>query len=352
MKYIVMECHPAYAILMDEASNIRKAANLHYEVGQTVSDPILMEEAEETSAPKISVIVRRTAAIAACLAVVAAGGYQYYAKNLKAESVVTILTEAEFRMGLNQKGEVVYLKSTNDSAAEILENYSAKGKDNRTVANELLEIEKQKGYLSDGDSVEVSIEAESKKSYDSLKNELETGIAQLHLTPNVRTEDVPQPPIAPPVKPDPKNDAGDPPVPPAEPVKPIHEGEDTPTLPTVDEKPQPDHQQPPTPKDGETPPPTPPAKTDGNTPPEAPDGKTPPKVGEGDEVVPPVPPVPEQPPVKPEEPAEKPEPLPHPPLHEILPTEDEINIAPPIAPEIDEPTPILNDITETETQIP
>lgn len=48
MNYLVMECHEAYAILMDEESRFFHAANLHYTVGQTVTSPILMQQ--ETAA--------------------------------------------------------------------------------------------------------------------------------------------------------------------------------------------------------------------------------------------------------------------------------------------------------------
>ena len=44
MKYIVMECHPSYAVLLDEEGRFVKAANLHYETGQTVCEPVLMRE--------------------------------------------------------------------------------------------------------------------------------------------------------------------------------------------------------------------------------------------------------------------------------------------------------------------
>ena len=46
MKYLVMECHAGYAVLMDEASRFVRAANLHYEIGQTVTDPVLMTETQ------------------------------------------------------------------------------------------------------------------------------------------------------------------------------------------------------------------------------------------------------------------------------------------------------------------
>ena len=58
MKYVVMECHTAYAILMDEDSRFVKAANLNYEVGQTVENPVLMESFKQTKTAKLITIKR------------------------------------------------------------------------------------------------------------------------------------------------------------------------------------------------------------------------------------------------------------------------------------------------------
>ena len=44
MSYLVMECRRSYAVLLDQEGRFVKAANLRYEVGQTVLDPVLLEE--------------------------------------------------------------------------------------------------------------------------------------------------------------------------------------------------------------------------------------------------------------------------------------------------------------------
>ena len=63
MKYMVMECRPSYAILLDEEGCFKKAANLHYEVGQIVEEPVLMRDG--AAAPGgFPVWVRGTAAAA------------------------------------------------------------------------------------------------------------------------------------------------------------------------------------------------------------------------------------------------------------------------------------------------
>ena len=74
MKYVVMECHEGYAVLMDEGAGFVHAANLHYTVGQTVTNPVLMHEAEAEPVQKRITMKKLMpiAAAAACAAVVSA----------------------------------------------------------------------------------------------------------------------------------------------------------------------------------------------------------------------------------------------------------------------------------------
>ena len=44
MNYLVMECHTSYAVLLDEDGRFVKSANLNYEIGQTVRNPVLMRD--------------------------------------------------------------------------------------------------------------------------------------------------------------------------------------------------------------------------------------------------------------------------------------------------------------------
>ena len=43
MNYLVMEVHPAYAVVLDEEGRFLKAANLHYQVGDTVHEIIALQ---------------------------------------------------------------------------------------------------------------------------------------------------------------------------------------------------------------------------------------------------------------------------------------------------------------------
>ena len=73
MKYLVMETHPAYAVVLDERGRFLRAANLRYQVGQTVEDVVELRPSEPRRRPRAF----WAAAAAACL-LLAAGGYWGY----------------------------------------------------------------------------------------------------------------------------------------------------------------------------------------------------------------------------------------------------------------------------------
>lgn len=234
MKYVVMECHEAYAVLMDEDSAFVKAANLHYEVGQTVTQPILMND-ETAEKRRSKVFITRFAAAAACLMLLAGGGYYHYSKNYKVYSTVVISSDANIRMYLNEKGKVIRIKSDNQLGNELLKDYDGKGKDKLTAANEIIELGISKGIISDGDTVDVYVSGKDPGSVKEFKESLKKSSAGLDLNVNVVDESEtpaavtvieptkPAEPIEPP-KPDATAAApADPIKPPAEPAAPEHE---------------------------------------------------------------------------------------------------------------------------------
>lgn len=186
MKYIVMECHGGYAVLMDEAARFVKAANMHYEVGQTVTDPVLMEaKPEKSHSPNITVI-RRFAAAAAGLAIFAGVGYSYYYSNLKPHSTVVICSDADICLSLNRKGTVIRASSSDPAGNDVLDEYDYKGKDKLEVAGDILELEMSKGYINSGDTVRMYVSSESPQKSGDYKTELEDGIKGLDLKISVR----------------------------------------------------------------------------------------------------------------------------------------------------------------------
>ena len=193
MNYLVMECHEAYAILMDEESRFFHAANLHYTVGQTVTSPILMQQEtaaeqpeERSTSARIRRIVMRVSAAAACLVLAAGAGYFHYVRHYKPESVVVLNSDANIKMYLNKEGKVVKLKSENQAGDALLESYDGLRKNKVTVAHELLALQIASGSISDGDTVDVYISAQDADAYDTFKTEFESDISKLNLHVNVQ----------------------------------------------------------------------------------------------------------------------------------------------------------------------
>ena len=104
MSYLVMECHPGYAVLLDEEGRFLKAANLHYEVGQTVYHPVLMKETPEKKRHAIRWVSGIVAA-AACFLLFF--GFFYYQNYLKPYSFIYLTINPEVQMDLNRQGTVV-----------------------------------------------------------------------------------------------------------------------------------------------------------------------------------------------------------------------------------------------------
>lgn len=189
MKYIVMECHKGYAVLMDEESRYMKAANLRYSVGQTVTSPVLMEYGAEEER-RISFYATRFAAAAACLALAVSAGSFYYTRNFKTHSTVLISAKTNIRMDLNKKGEVLHISGGDAAADELLKDYNGKGKDKLTAANEILDMEKSHGLNTEEEVVNIFIKTDADE-YNIFKEEFENGIKDAKI--NVYEFGVPKP---------------------------------------------------------------------------------------------------------------------------------------------------------------
>ena len=334
MKYIVMECHEGYAILMDEESRFVNAANLHYSVGQSVTDPIIMNNEENSRS--IKMYVTRFAAVAACIGVLATAGSLYYSRNLKPYSTILISSEANIRMEINQKGKVIKIKSDDDNGKELLKDYNGKGKDKLTAAQEILELEKEKGLIANGDTVKVYVDSETSQDYDSFKDDLEKSNADLNV--KVSGLDTPAPPAKEKekvtnVRPDPAKEtkAPDPPKPEKEKEK---DKAITPPAPSANTPPAPAEPQPPKadiqPSDKKPDPPAPPSDPEPPKTPEKPDANAGPEIKKPDESVePPKPPTPNE--------AEPPAPEPKKPLSVVEEAISDIQKAQPLTIEVMHP---------------
>ena len=168
-----MECHPAYAVLMDEESRFVRAANLHYTVGQTVTDPVLMQDQES----KIGIsrnAVMRFAATAACLLLISAVGFGIFSKNRRtnspAESVVVLVEETRYEMKLNSEGAVIDIQGEDPDQLNKLLKQNGKELPLASVFNSLLQDSIDQGRIDESQTVEIYLSTENAESYTEYKD--------------------------------------------------------------------------------------------------------------------------------------------------------------------------------------
>ena len=176
MSYLVMECHPGYAVLLDEDGRFLKAANLRYEVGQTVYDPVLMKETTERQRHTMRWISSGIAAIAACFLLFF--GIHYYQKYLQPYSSIYLTINPTVQMDLNRQGTIVRLTGINEDGKALLEGYDSKGKDKVTVADELIDRAIEMGFLSEGGQVSFSIDSPDDALFQEYGTELRTKVTE------------------------------------------------------------------------------------------------------------------------------------------------------------------------------
>lgn len=306
MKYLVMECTPGYAVLMDENANVVRAANLHYTVGQTVTDPFLMQEPRR----RISRTVIRIAAAAACLLMLSAAGFGIYDRNRRtSESVVVMVEQTRYQIALNRSGEVIQIEGTDPDGQKTVSDYGGQHLTLTAALNTVLQESVAQGSVGGEEPVQIYVSAGSDSAYNTCKSELEQEAAKLQIKAEVQALDP----------------AGETPPPPAE-------AEAPPQPPGADQNPPEPPQPGETPKENvQTDPPQEAVEPPHAEPPE------PPQPGIVTEPNGVQPPGPENPPVSPEE--EPPEP-PAPGEPPVSPESPEPPVTPPAAPPAPEKPPL------------
>lgn len=174
MKYLVMECHASYAVLLDEEGRFVKAANLHYETGQTVENPVLMKEPSSSKKKKVRGIIR-IAAAAACFFLVFNSYYQSY---MLPDTAIYLTINPSVCMELNRKGNVVRLTGTNEDGKMLLDGYKRSSNDRLVVTDELIGRAIEMGFLSEGGRVVIDIDAPDEIHFQKYGVELRTNLTE------------------------------------------------------------------------------------------------------------------------------------------------------------------------------
>ncbi len=177
MTYMVMECHLAYAVLVDEEGRFVKAANRHYEVGQRVTAPVLMEKPRETFTVTVKWIRRTVLALAACLLIVL--GVARFAATPSPYMSVTMTINPTVRIDLNRDGEVTDVIGLNADGKALVKSYDADNMSIEVVTGALIERAISMGYLHDSGTVRFAVrcdDVQKKATYEQKLSEHTTAI--------------------------------------------------------------------------------------------------------------------------------------------------------------------------------
>ena len=153
MNYLVMEVHPAYAVVLDEEGRFLKAANLRYQVGDTVRDIVELRRPKEKR-PALWKPLSGVAGLAACLCIVFFG---YYQPNFVPYGALRIQINPDVELTLSRTDRVLELEGLNADGRVLIEGYDYGGKDREDVTEELVERAIDMGYLSGGETVSITV---------------------------------------------------------------------------------------------------------------------------------------------------------------------------------------------------
>lgn len=158
MKYLVMETHFSYAIVLDDTGRFIKCANLDYQVSQKVSDIIAMQTIERLPKPSIIDKLKKyfwvpTLAAALAVVLIIAGVIQHYTTFAS----VYLAINPEVRIDINKDETVIGLAGINLDGEHLVAGYPYKRKHLDTVMNELIDKAIDDGYLSEGGKVQIDL---------------------------------------------------------------------------------------------------------------------------------------------------------------------------------------------------
>ncbi len=191
MKYLVLECHLSYAVVLDEAGRFIKAANRNYRVGETVTDIVEMNIPQKQRAVPW---IKQLSALAACLVLAAA--VSLFAAGQMTYASVYMAINPEVRIDVNRWDRVVSVEGVNDDGRQLLVGYEPGRQELDLVMDELVDRAIDQGYLHEGGTVTLTLDGSEKWVSDHgevLNAELENYLTQ-RITVTIDIEST-QPPV-------------------------------------------------------------------------------------------------------------------------------------------------------------
>ena len=180
MSYMVMETNRAYAVVLDEAGRFLKAANLSYEVGDTLEELIPLRTPR--SKPGSRARIMSLLAAAACFAALMFGAYQ---QNCAVCGTVRVRINPDLLLSVSRSERVLKLEGLNADGGELIAGYDYRGKRQDVVTAELVERAADMGYVRDGGQVSVTLSGEAewqRSAEEAIACRLESAVSDVSVT--------------------------------------------------------------------------------------------------------------------------------------------------------------------------
>lgn len=179
MKYIVMETHTSYAVVLDEQGSFFLAANLNYTPGQIVEHPELLRTygiGKEKKTVRRNRILGVAAAAAACLFMVF--GINSYMLRTTVYGSVFMTVNPEVQITLNKQGDVIDVTGLNEDGMLLVEKQDYEGLSASEACSRLTEYAVLYDKLQDGGAVLFEIDTEDEAFRQSVGASIRTGVRE------------------------------------------------------------------------------------------------------------------------------------------------------------------------------
>ncbi|MBM6915825.1 hypothetical protein H6B33_10470 [Gemmiger formicilis] len=153
MKYIVLERHPGYVVVLDEEGRFLKAADRQYQVGQQLDAILPMRPPRRRG----RAILFPALTAAACLVLLALSAVRM-AQMPYASVYMTI--NPQVRIDVNRRDTVLTVEGTNPDGEVLTEGYEGRGKALEQVMDELTDRAVEMGWLHPGGQITLTLDAE------------------------------------------------------------------------------------------------------------------------------------------------------------------------------------------------
>lgn len=154
MKYLVMECHPGYAVVLSSKGEFLKVANLGYQIGQQLSQVTEMNHRAASSRLRPLTV---WAAAAACFCFIVMGVLQLLFSPI---GTVEMRINPAVSLSVNRWNHVVKAEGLNQDGQELLKDLPFFWVKVEELTDQLAEKAMDTGVLHEGGEITLSIQSE------------------------------------------------------------------------------------------------------------------------------------------------------------------------------------------------